>query len=244
MKWIFSLISNKYASWRAPCSFTLSLHLPFIQAADRAGYRVKVTGTFGCVKPTAGLDAPREPRWILLMWGRNCNRKAVGKRMQWNEREDENTKHVHEAANASGGRTERVLVRFHNENGERNDGAVTSRCSVATDSVHTVRGACVGGENTQALCANEGVCESLSFKALVCVCTSSNTGESALIFTCPVFSWFISMYCIVSSKLNIKFEHHALSVMLSNSLKLQLQKVTQSWILIIAMVRAFTSRFF
>lgn len=64
-RWRLSFILHTYTSAESDPthSSTGFLNLPLIQAAYRASYRVKVTGTFGGIKSAAGADAdaPHEP---------------------------------------------------------------------------------------------------------------------------------------------------------------------------------------
>ena len=65
-------------------------HSPLIQAAHGAGYRVKVTGAFGCSENrAAGADAPREPRRNLAVRRRRRRGQALK-----DERAEDNTEHV------------------------------------------------------------------------------------------------------------------------------------------------------
>lgn len=63
-RWRFSFILHTYTSAESDSTYSSTgfLNLPIIQAAYRASYRVKVTGTFGGIKSAAGADAPHEPR--------------------------------------------------------------------------------------------------------------------------------------------------------------------------------------
>ncbi|TNN59487.1 hypothetical protein EYF80_030302 [Liparis tanakae] len=79
-------------------------NLPFIQAANRAGYRVKVTGTFGCIEAAAGLHAAHEPRCVPGDLKKSCRTRAMTDGRQYKEREDQSTEHVWEVREVSGRR--------------------------------------------------------------------------------------------------------------------------------------------
>lgn len=88
------ILRHKYPnqlSWNSTystCSFCRFQLSPFIQAAHRAGYRVKVTDSLGWMKSVAGVDASHEPRWIPV----TCRRQTMTKRVQRNI--NKSTKHV------------------------------------------------------------------------------------------------------------------------------------------------------